>query len=344
MSASPLLEIEDLAVAFDTEDGTLRAVDGVSLTVREGEAAAVVGESGSGKSVTALAVMGLLAAPPARVERGRIRYRGTELLDLDPKRRRALGGRELSMIYQDSMASLNPSMTVGRQIAQVVRNHRGGSRTAALSRAAELLELVGIPDPRARLGSYPHQLSGGQRQRVLIGLALACEPRLLIADEPTTALDVTVQAQIIELVARLRAELGMAVMWITHDLGVVAGLVDSVAVMYAGRIVERAPVRALFAQPRHPYTAGLLRSLPGLDGPRRRLVPIPGGLPDLTRPIEHCAFAPRCEHAVPECLHSVPELLPVREAHEAACLRTDEVAAGAGRTPPAPAAAEGDGQ
>ncbi|GAA1114054.1 ABC transporter ATP-binding protein [Nocardiopsis composta] len=320
-AGGPLLHVDDLVVGFESEGSATRAVDGVSFSVGPGEAVAVVGESGSGKSVTALAVAGLLASPPARVRRGRILFDGTDLLALDPRRRRALGGREISVIYQDAMAALNPSITVGRQIAQVVRWHTGASRTAAADRAAELLDLVGIPDPRSRLASYPHQLSGGQRQRVMIALALACEPRLLIADEPTTALDVTVQAQITELVGRLRRELGMAVVWITHDLGVVAGLVDRVVVMYAGRVVEQAPVRDLFAAPAHPYTTGLLRSLPVLDGPQERLVPIPGGLPDPAAPLTGCPFEPRCDRRLPECSAQTPDLVPVAESHASACLR-----------------------
>ncbi|WP_232663977.1 ABC transporter ATP-binding protein [Pseudonocardia sp. TRM90224] len=332
---TPLLDITDLSIRFRTDDGELRAVDGVSLQVAEGEVLGVVGESGSGKSVTALTVMGLLAGDAAVT--GQVRYRGADLLTMDPTKRRALCGPELAMVYQDSMAVLNPTMTVGRQIAMVVRHHRGGTKKAAMERAAEMLDLVGIPDVRARVADYPHQFSGGQRQRILIALALCCEPRLLIADEPTTALDVTVQAQIVELVRKLRSELGMAVVWVTHDLGVLAGLADSVAVMYAGRVVERGPVDTIYAGPRHPYTEGLLRSLPRLDAAGERLTAIPGGLPDLTQPIPGCAFSPRCGWSTEHCTEERPDLHEIETLHASACFRAAELPAGLPADPDEPA-------
>jgi oligopeptide transport system ATP-binding protein len=319
-----LLELENLTVTFDTDDGPITAVDGLDLVVREGETLGIVGESGSGKSVTALTIMRLVATPAAKVS-GSVRFRGKDLLTASPRELREIRGRQIAMVYQDPMTALNPVLTVGRQLTQVIRHHLRLSRKDAYERALELVSLVGIPDPRQRLSDYPYQFSGGQRQRLVIALALSCNPALLIADEPTTALDVTVQAQIIELVRKLRDEFDTAVIWITHDLGVVAGLVDRVAVMYAGHIVERAPVRPLFAQPRHPYTAGLLRSLPPTTGPRSRLVPIVGSPPDLARLGPGCPFGPRCEHSRSTCGESLPPLLPVDENHDAACFRQAEL-------------------
>jgi oligopeptide transport system ATP-binding protein len=324
---APLLEVQNLVIDFELDEGSTRAVDGVSFSVNAGEAVAIVGESGSGKSVTSLAIMGLLPTPPARIRGGRIVYQSADLLNMEPRRRRSLSGSEIAMVYQDSMASLNPSLTVGQQITQVVRHHKKVSRAAATVRAAELLELVGISDARARLSDYPHQFSGGQRQRVLIAMALSCDPKVLIADEPTTALDVTIQAQIIELVVRLRKQLGMAVIWVTHDLGVVAGLVDRVVVMYAGRVVEEAPVHELFASPSHPYTIGLLRSLPRFDGGDEPLMPIPGGLPDMSTSIAHCAFAARCERATERCHAEIPALAGKPGARQVACFHPAEVTA-----------------
>ena len=318
-SSSPILSVENLELDFEVAGGMLRAIDGVSFSVNAGEALAIVGESGSGKSVTSLVIMGLLAQPPAQIRNGRIVYNGEDLLAASRKRRRSISGNEISMIYQDSLAALNPSLTIGQQIMQVVQYHKRISKQAARERAVELLTLVGISDPESRLSDYPHQFSGGQRQRALIALALSCDPKILIADEPTTALDVTIQAQILELVLKLRRQLGMAVIWVTHDLGVVAGLVDKVAVMYAGRIVEEAPVRELFASPRHPYTVGLLKSLPNLDDSQQRLTPIPGGPPDLSRPIEHCSFAARCNRATEACWAKIPKLELKGDAGKAAC-------------------------
>ena len=294
----PLLSVQDLSVTFTARRGSgrseVRAVDGVSFDVRPGRVMALVGESGSGKSVTSLALTGLLPARGNRVE-GRALFAGEDLLTVPRARLADLRGRELAMVFQDPMSSLNPVVPVGLQITEVVRRHTGAGRAAAKERAVELLGRVGIPDPRRRVREFPHQLSGGMRQRVMIAIALACDPRLVIADEPTTALDVTIQAQVIDLLSTLVREQGTAMLLITHDLGVVAGVCDDVTVMYAGRVVEQAPRRELFARPRHRYTAGLLASVPRLDGPRpERLTPIPGTPRDVVAWSEACAFAPRC--------------------------------------------------
>ncbi|WP_163511323.1 ABC transporter ATP-binding protein [Fodinicola acaciae] len=319
-----LLELENLTVTFDTDDGPVTAVDGLNLVVRERETLGIVGESGSGKSVTALTVMRLLTNQSATVT-GSVRFRGKDLVAATEPELRGIRGRQIAMVYQDPMTALNPVIAVGRQLTQVLRHHLRLGRREAFERAVELLTLVGIPDPKQRLSDYPHQFSGGQRQRLVIALALSCNPALLIADEPTTALDVTVQAQIIELVRKLRDEFDTAIVWITHDLGVVAGLVDRVAVMYAGHIVEQADVRPLFAQPRHPYTAGLLRSLPPATGERSRLVPIAGSPPDLARLGPGCPFGPRCEHARAACGESAPPLVTVADRHDTACFRHAEL-------------------
>ncbi|MDW5596995.1 ABC transporter ATP-binding protein [Conexibacter stalactiti] len=324
---APLLEVRDLRVRFDGDDGSVSAVNGVSFAVAPGEALALVGESGSGKSVSMLSVMGLLP-PVARVEAGEVLWRGRDLLRLSERELQGVRGREVAMVYQDPQSSLNPALTVGTQLTMVLRHHLGLGRRAARARAAELLALVGIPEPQRRLDEYPHRFSGGQRQRILIALALACDPRLLIADEPTTALDVTIQAQILDLVRRLREQLEMAIVWITHDLGVVAGLVDRVAVMYGGTIVEEAPVRELFAAPSHPYTVGLLAAMPRLDEPRSaRLRSIPGAPQSLAAPPVACPFAPRCEWAVARCSEELPALRPAGPLARAACHRADEVRA-----------------
>jgi len=320
-----LLEVRDLVVRFDTDDGTVHAVNGISYSLQKGESLAIVGESGSGKSVSALALMGLLPRPQARVEGGTIHFNGRDLLTQSEQEWRRTRGREIAMVYQDPMTSLNPALSVGKQLSQVVRHHLKLSKSAARERAAELLSLVGIPNPRGRLDDYPHQFSGGQRQRVLIALALSCDPALLIADEPTTALDVTIQAQMIELVKGLREQLGMSVVWITHDLGVVAGLVDKVAVMYSGNMVEEAPVHGLYDQPKHPYTVGLLNSLPTLEPGVRRLTPIPGSPPDPRELATACPFAPRCAWVVERCRESPPPLAPVAPQHSAACFRSSDV-------------------
>jgi len=318
MSDAPVLEVRDLAVEFATERGRLRAVDGVGFAVRPGRTLAIVGESGCGKSVTALAVMGLLPGS-ARLS-GTIRLLGRDLLGLPAEAWRARRGREMAMVFQEPMTSLNPAFTAGEQVAEALRVHEGLSSRAAFDRAVEMLAHVRIPDAARRARQYPHQLSGGMRQRVMIAMALACRPRLLIADEPTTALDVTVQAQILALLDALKRETGTAVVLITHDLGVVADHAEEVAVMYAGQIVERAPVATLFARPEHPYTVGLLGAAPSLEGKRGRLASIEGTVPDMLHPPAGCRFAPRCPFRIPRC-EAAPPLAPVGVAHEAACWR-----------------------
>jgi peptide/nickel transport system ATP-binding protein len=303
-----LLEIDGLVTEFATEHGRVRAVDGVSLRVERGQTVGLVGESGCGKSVTALSVMRLIADPPGRVTGGQVRLSGTDLLALTEKEMRARRGKSLSMIFQEPMTSLNPVFTVGDQVAEAVRVHERATRAGAWARAVEMLRLVGIPAPDTRARAYPHQLSGGMRQRVMIAMALACRPELLIADEPTTALDVTVQAQILELLGRLRQELGMAVLLITHDLGVVAETCDQVVVMYAGRVVEEAPATRLFAGPRHPYTAGLLASVPRLDQVGARLTEIPGMVPPLHARPPGCKFQDRCSRVLERCRAEEPGL------------------------------------
>jgi peptide/nickel transport system ATP-binding protein len=305
---SPLLEVRDLRVAFQRrgEPDTV-AVDGVSFDVAPGQVVGLVGESGCGKSVTSMAIMRLLPARGVRIS-GSVKLDGEELLSLSDARMRERRGRDLSMVFQDPLSSLNPVIPIGLQITEVLRRHRGMDREAARTAAVELLDRVGIPDPRRRLSSYPHQLSGGMRQRVMIAIALACRPRLLIADEPTTALDVTIQAQILELLKELVSETGAALIMITHDLGVVAGLCETVNVLYGGRIVERAQRHRLFGTPRHPYTHGLLRSIPRLDAPAgEELDAIPGSVVDNLPWTSACAFAPRCARSVGECVEHTPE-------------------------------------
>jgi peptide/nickel transport system ATP-binding protein len=322
VSAQALLEVRDLRVRFHTEDGTLKAVDGISYAVAPGQVLGIVGESGSGKSVSSLAIMGLVRSAIAEVS-GEARLDGRDLLSLPEAEMRAIRGDRIAMIFQDPLSSLHPFYKVGRQLIEAVQAHQDVSKAAARDRAIELLGLVGIPEPRRRVDSYPHEFSGGMRQRAMIAMALANEPRLLIADEPTTALDVTVQAQILALIARLRDELGMAVIVITHDLGVVAEMADEIAVMYAGRIVEHAPARTLFAAPEHPYTWGLLRSIPRLDSPRgEELVPIPGRPPSLIRPPSGCHFHPRCPYVRERHKRVDPPLEPVPgdAGHQVACL------------------------
>ena len=308
---APLLEVEDLSVVFRRRGvEPFAAVDGVSFTVHPGQTLGLVGESGCGKSVTSLAIMGLLPRRGVEVH-GSVRFEGTDLLRLSPGEMRDRRGRDIGMIFQDPLSSLNPVVPLGVQVAEVLQRHRGMSRSAAKAESARLLELVGIPDPERRLSEYPHQLSGGMRQRALIAIALACRPRLLIADEPTTALDVTIQAQILALLSELVAETGTSLVLITHDLGVVAGLCDDVTVLYAGRVVEQAPRHRLFARPEHPYTHGLLGSVPRLDSPRGEpLRPIPGSVADNIPWSAGCAFAPRCENVVDSCIQRPPPLLP----------------------------------
>ena len=306
-NAPALLEVDDLRTHFDTLNGTVRSVDGVSFTLQAGETLGVVGESGCGKSVTALSVLRLVPTPPVR-HSGEVRYRGSNLLALSEKAMRQIRGNRISMIFQEPMTSLNPVMTVGRQIAESVQLHQKVGRKAAMAHAVEMLRLVQIPEPERRAGEYPHQLSGGMRQRVMIALALACKPEVLIADEPTTALDVTIQAQIIDLLKRLQREMGMGVIMITHDLGVVAESCDRVVVMYAGRKVEEATVGALFERPLHPYTRALMASMPALNTRSRRLAEIPGLVPAPHELGQGCAFAQRCEHAMPRCRAEMPAL------------------------------------
>jgi len=308
----PLLRVRDLKTYFVTEHGggIARAVDGVSFDVHAGETLGVVGESGCGKTVTSLSLLRLVPEPPGHILPGSfIEFEGRNLLALTPRELRAVRGNDIAMIFQEPMTSLNPVFTAGDQIAEAAIVHHGLSRRAARARAIEMLSLVGIPDPETRVDHYPHQLSGGMRQRVMIAMALVCRPKVLIADEPTTALDVTIQAQILELLDRLQAELGMAVILITHDLGIVAGTVDRVLVMYAGQVVETAPTPALFARPLHPYTEGLLASVPRLDTPRRRLHAIPGQVPAATGWPTGCRFHPRCPYAWDRCAAEEPPLL-----------------------------------
>ena len=315
-----VLEVEDVRTRFHTRDGAVHAVNGVSFDLHEGELLGVVGESGSGKSVTMMSLLKLLPMPPAEIVSGRARLDGEDLIGLDLTDLRRVRGARVGFIFQDPMTSLNPVLSVGYQITEPLRAHLGMSRRAARARAVELLERVGIPAAAGRLGDFPHQFSGGMRQRVMIAIALACNPKVLIADEPTTALDVTIQAQILDLVKRLRHELGMGIIWITHDLGVVAGLADRVMVMYGGLVVEQAGVGKLYKHPRHPYTRGLLGTLPKLDGTRaERLASIPGQPPNLLQTPAACPFAPRCDHAFERCRRENPSLEKVAEGHEVAC-------------------------
>jgi oligopeptide transport system ATP-binding protein len=316
----PLLEVNGLKTQFFTQDGVVKAVNGVSFYVNEGETLGIVGESGCGKSVSVLSVMRLIPQPPGRIVDGSVMFDGQDLLKVSDDEIRHVRGNKMAMIFQDPMTSLNPVLTIGRQIGEALELHLGMKKEEARKRSAELLELVGIPQAEDRLDDYPHQFSGGMRQRAMIAMGLACNPMLLIADEPTTALDVTIQAQIVDLVKRLRDEIGMAVIWITHDLGVVAGLADRMMVMYAGFVVEEAPVKEVYADPRHPYTLGLLGSLPRLDEVREdKLTSIEGLPPDLIALPEGCPFQPRCEYAIDKCRIERPELEPVGPRHRIAC-------------------------
>ena len=319
---APLLEVEDLQAHFLTPDGVARAVNGLSFQVQAGETVAIVGESGCGKSVTAMSVLRLLPEPPARLG-GSIRFRGQDLLRLPEKEMRSIRGNAISMIFQDPMASLNPVLTVGRQIGETVRLHQALRGRQALDRAVEMLAMVGIPEPRRRAGQYPHELSGGMCQRVMIAMALACDPALLIADEPTTALDVTIQAQILDLMRNLKQRIGTAIVLITHDLGVVWEVAERVLVMYAGQVVEAATTADLFHAPKHPYTKGLLGAVPTLGRgptlPGGRLAEIPGTVPSLKEKIQGCAFAGRCQSATQLCRNVAPRLVPAAAGHLAAC-------------------------
>ncbi len=318
-----LLEIRDLKTWFRTDDGTVRAVDGVTMSIRAGETLAVVGESGCGKTVTARSVLQLIDMPPGRFAGGSIIWRGRDLLPLSAAEMDKIRTREIAMVFQEPMTSLNPVYTVGEQIAEALLTHTKLSHKAAISEAAEMLRLVQIPNPEKRVHDYPHQFSGGMRQRAMIAMALACKPQLLIADEPTTALDVTIQAQILELLAEMKNRLGMAIMLITHDMGVVAENAQRVVVMYAGKVVEEASVESLFANPHHPYTQGLIRSIPRVDAKvhgRVRLAQIPGTVPNLLHPPEGCRFAARCDFVTPACLAAEPPLREVGPDHQSACI------------------------
>ncbi|MFI1192673.1 ABC transporter ATP-binding protein [Micromonospora sp. NPDC020750] len=317
-----LLEVDDLSVTFARRgQRTVHAVDGVSFAVDAGEVVGLVGESGCGKSVTSLAIMGLLPKQPGLKVGGKAVFDGTDLLQLDDRSRRDIRGRDVAMIFQDPLSSLNPVIPIGLQVTEVLTRHRGMRGEAAKKEAADLLDRVGIPDPRRRLKEYPHQLSGGMRQRALIAMAVACQPRLLIADEPTTALDVTIQAQILELLKDLVRDSGTALVMITHDLGVVAGMCETINVLYGGRVVETARRRPLFREPRHPYTVGLLGSVPRLDAGRgERLNPIPGSVRDLLAWPDGCAFAPRCTRRIDECVGEPPELVLAHDGRSYRCL------------------------
>lgn len=317
---TPLLQVKGLTTQFRTDRGTVTAVDDVSFDVRAGETLAIVGESGSGKSVTALSILGLIPDPPGRIVRGQILFEGEDLVRMSKKEMRAVRGNRIAMVFQEPMSSLNPALTVGLQIAEPIHLHRKTPWKQALDSARTLLGRVQVPDPASRVNAYPHQFSGGMRQRAMISMAMACEPRLIIADEPTTALDVTVQAQVLDLLKDLTRDTGAALILITHDLGVVARYADRVAVMYGGRIVETASARELYARPQHPYTRGLMHSVPRIDSDTSQpLEPIPGQPPDLSALPVGCAFAPRCAHATARCEQARPPLVAVTPQHLKAC-------------------------
>lgn len=321
----PLLDIRDLKTHFYTDDGVVRAVDGVSLSIAPQKTLGVVGESGCGKSITAFSITRLIPSPPGNIENGQILFRKTpesdpiDLVQLDPKgaQMRGIRGNDIAMIFQEPMTSLSPVHTVGNQIGEAIRLHQNADKTEARERAIDALDKVRLPRPDRQVDAYPHELSGGMRQRAMIAMALSCNPNLLIADEPTTALDVTVQAQILDLMRQLQSDIGMAIMLITHDLGVVASMADYVAVMYLGKIVEYSDTRTIFKNPRHPYTKGLLNSIPQV-GHKRRLVPIEGAIPDPFEVPQGCAFAPRCPHAMPQCREE-PQLLEIESGHRVSC-------------------------
>jgi oligopeptide/dipeptide ABC transporter ATP-binding protein len=333
MPSLPLLEVRNLCTEFRTGAGVVPAVDGISYSVEPGETVAIVGESGSGKSVGALSLLRLIPHPPGRITSGVVMFNGRDLMELSDEEMREVRGGEIGMVFQEPMTSLNPVLTIGRQITETLEQHRGASKAECERRANELMRLVGIADGARRLRQYPHQLSGGMRQRIMIAIALACEPKMIIADEPTTALDVTIQAQILELMQHLTRQLGVALIIITHNLGVVARYADRVNVMYAGRIVESGSAAAIYHNPRHPYTMALLRSVPRLDRPRQaRLDPIEGQPPDLTRLDQGCSFRPRCRFAVDVCAASRPSLAPAgMPGQMSACFRRDELATVEGR-------------
>jgi peptide/nickel transport system ATP-binding protein len=318
----PLLHIQGLRTHFKTDDGMVRSVDGVDISINKGETVGIVGESGCGKTVTAMSVLKLIPMPPGQIVAGRILWQGRDLVPLAPRELDSIRSKEIAIVFQEPMTSLNPVYTVGDQIMEVLRCHEGMNAKQALERTTELLSLVQISNPSRRVHDYPHQFSGGMRQRVMIAMALACNPKLLIADEPTTALDVTIQAQILELMQDLKQRFGMAIMLITHAMGVVAEVTQRVVVMYAGKVVEEAPVDELFANPRHPYTQGLIRSIPRLDrvGAKQRLEAIPGTVPSLLNPPVGCRFAARCKFAKPECTAAEPPLREIAPGHKVACI------------------------
>ncbi|MDZ7707572.1 MAG: ABC transporter ATP-binding protein [Trueperaceae bacterium] len=323
-----LLEVHDLKTYFDTDEGTVKAVDGVSFHIDKGETLGVVGESGSGKSVTSLSAMRLIPQPPGRFAGGEIKFEGQDILKKSEREMRKIRGNEISMIFQEPMTSLNPVYTVGDQIAEAIVLHQGKTRKQAMKLATEMLDLVGIPEPAKRVRNYPHQMSGGMRQRVMIAMALSCGPKLLIADEPTTALDVTIQAQILDLMRQLQREIGMSILFITHDLGVVAEIADRVVVMYAGRAVEEADVNDIYAKPQMPYTRGLLNSIPRVDQAaeaQERLEAIPGNVPNPLNLPEGCAFHPRCKYMKDACKEAIPPLEDTGAGHMVRCIRWDEI-------------------
>jgi len=324
-----LLEIKNLTTRFYTEEGVVQAVNGISYSMKEGETLGVVGESGCGKSVHALSILQLIPISPGKIEKGEVWFDGRDLLKLNESDMRLLRGCDIAMVFQDPMTSLNPVFTIGEQITEALELHQGLDAVTAKDRAADLLDMVGIPDAKRRIEDYPHQFSGGMRQRAMLAMALSCDPQLLIADEPTTALDVTIQAQIVQLVQRLQERLGMAVMWITHDLGLVAELAQTINVMYAGHIVERGDVLAIYKRPRHPYTIGLLGSLPRLyEAPGTKINSIPGQPPDLIELGPGCPFADRCEYKVDQCMEQNPSLMPAdgTDYHLVACWQWEQVA------------------
>ena len=322
-----LLSVENLRTYFDTDEGVEKAVDGISFELHRGKTLGIVGESGSGKTVTNLSIMGLIPQPPGHIAGGRIEFDGRDLLSLDPEAMRQMRGSRMAMIFQDPMTSLNPFMRVSNQMMEMTRLHRGYRKPEAFAHAVEMLELVGIPDAASRVRDYPHEFSGGMRQRVMIAMALSCDPELLIADEPTTALDVTIQAQILDLIRRMRTEMRTSVILVTHDLGVVAGMADEVVVMYAGQIFERAPTQTLFERPANPYTQGLLRSVPGATVSSGKLYQIPGSPPTLSRLGPGCPFAPRCDRATEQCGSEFPPFVAVDADHYSLCHFAPELSA-----------------
>ena len=327
--AERLLDVKNLKTYFDTDEGTVKAVDGVSFHIDKGETLAVVGESGSGKSVTSLSIMRLIPMPPGRIADGQILFNGQDIVTASERDMRKIRGNDISMIFQEPMTSLNPVYTVGDQIAEAIELHQGKSRRQAMTMATEMLELVGIPEPAKRVKNYPHQMSGGMRQRVMIAMALSCGPQLLIADEPTTALDVTIQAQILDLMRKLQNEIGMSILFITHDLGVVAEIADRVVVMYSGRAVEEGGVNSIYAEPLMPYTMGLLNSIPRVDKAaehQERLEAIPGNVPNPLYLPEGCSFHPRCRFMKDKCKEAVPPLVDIGGGHTVRCIRWDEIA------------------